>query len=129
MPRTKIDFYQSRRDAAASLSSLRDVGLNPGDVSGAWLAETAAGSPDDAASTSASSRRIPVEDVGDVEFTGWLAQVALDALGDGSTAALSAIFRDLTSDDAELARVRDTLRAGGGVVGVRARDAFNALPG
>lgn len=125
MPRTKIDFHHSRQDAADALSSLREVGLNPGDVGGAWLA--ADGTSEDTPTT-ATSRLVPVAEVGEVRFSGWLAEVALQALGDRETAPLSAIFDDLTSDAGDLARLRDTLAAGGGIVGVRARDTFSPEP-
>lgn len=124
MPRTKLDFHQSREDAADALSSLREVGLNSGDVGGAWLAETAADGPVEETPATATSRLVPVADVGDVRFSGWLAESALQALGEQETAPLSAIFHDQTLDADELARLRDTLKGGGGVVGVRARDTF-----
>lgn len=128
MPRTKIDFHQSRRAAAEALSSLREIGLNSGDVGSAWLADTAADGTSNDAPTTATSRVIRVSDVGEVRFSGWLAEVALEALDDQQAAPLSAIFDDLTLEPAELVRLRDTLAAGGGIVGVRARDNFSPEP-
>lgn len=128
MPRTKIDFHQSRQAAAEALSSLRGIGLNSGDVGSAWLADTAADGTSNDAPTTATSRVIRVSDVGEVRFSGWLAEVALEALDDQQAAPLSAIFDDLTLEPAELVRLRDTLAAGGGIVGVRARDNFSPEP-
>lgn len=121
MPRTKIDFYQSRRDAAAALASLRDIGLNPGDIGGAWLA---AEDPLDDASAHGPVQVTDVEEVGRVRFSGWLAEAAQRVAGGARAAPLSTILADLT-DAADAQRVRDTLVAGGGIVGVRARDVFN----
>lgn len=126
MPRTKIDFHQTGEDAAAALSSLREVGLNPGDVGGAWLAGTSINSSQNDAA--ASSRIITVTDLGEVCFSGWLAEVALEAMGDKEEAPLSAVFDDLTSDGAERSRLQETLAAGGGIVGVRAHDTFSPEP-
>lgn len=126
MPRTKIDFHQTGEDAAAALSSLREVGLNPSDVGGAWLAGISADArPINVAAT---SRVITVTGLGDVCFSGWLAEFALEAIGDKEEAPLSTIFDDLISDHAELARLRANLAAGGGIVGVRARDPLNHQP-
>ena len=41
---------------------------------------------------------------------------------------LSAIFDDLALDAAELLRLRTMLAAGGGIVGVKARDPFSPDP-
>jgi len=128
MPRTKIDFHQSRQDAAAALSSLREVGLNPGDVGGAWLAGEDPFDAVDDASMNGPGQLIEVEEIGLVRFSGWLADAAHEAAGNRPAAPLSVIFDDLT-DDAELQRVRDILASGGGIVGVRARDALNPEPG
>lgn len=128
MPRTKIDFHQSREDAAASLTSLREVGLNPGDIGGAWLAGEDPSAAREDGSMTGPDRLIDVEDLGRVRFSGWLADAALEAIGNGPAAPLAAIFDDL-ADEAELQRVRDTLASGGGIVGVKARDAFNPEPG
>nr|WP_314136964.1 hypothetical protein [uncultured Brevundimonas sp.] len=123
MARTKIDFHQSRQDAAAALSSLREVGLNPGDIGGAWrVGENSFDAADDA-STSGPGQLIDVEEIGLIRFSGWLADAAQEAAAHGPATPLSVIFDDLT-DDAELQRVRDTLASGGGIVGIRARDTF-----
>ncbi len=125
MPRMKIDFYPNREDAADALSSLREVGLNPGDVGGAWAARTPEiGTAEDAGRTDG-SHLIAVEDLGPVRFSGWLAEIALKSAGERTPVPLASIFQDLTPDAAELARVRDALASGGGVIGVRARDVFN----
>lgn len=128
MPRTKIDFHQSREDAAASLTSLREVGLSPGDIGGAWLAGEDLSAVIGDGSTTGPVRLIDVDDLGRVLFSGWLADAALKAAGNEPAAQLSVIFDDLT-DDAELQRLRDTLASGGGIVGVKARDAFIPEPG
>lgn len=125
MPRTKIDFYPSRQDAADALSSLREVGLSPGDVGGAWLSGTEVDATIEGATATSSNRIVFVEDVGKVRFSGWLADAAIEALGHQPSAPLSAIFDTSTADSSEVARVRDTLVKGGGVVGVRASDAFS----
>ena len=124
MPRTKIDFHDNRQDAATALSSLREVGLNPGDIGGAWLEDAQAAAEE---RDRATHRTVDVMDLGRVQFTGWLAEAALQISDAEHTAPLSSILGDHV-DAAELDRIRRTLASGGGIVGVRARDAFNPEP-
>ena len=124
MPRTKIDFHDNRQDAATALSSLREVGLNPSDIGGAWLEDAKAKAE---GLDKATRRTVEVPDLGRVQFTGWLAEAALKFSDAEQTASLSSILGD-HADAAELDRIRQTLVSGGGIVGVRARDAFNPEP-
>lgn len=125
MPRTKIDFHQNRQDAASALSALREVGLDAGNVGGAWLAEVE--TVDDVPLTGP-SQGLDVEGVGEVLFGGWLADVAYEACAGTPAPTLAVLFRDLTSDAAELVRIRDTLTSGGGLVCVRASHVFDLGP-
>lgn len=124
MPRTKIDFHEDRQDAATALSSLREVGLNPGDIGGAWLEDAQATAE---GLDTATRRTVEVQALGRVQFTGWLAEAALNFSDAEQGAPLSSILGD-HADAAELDRIRQTLASGGGIVGVRARDAFNPEP-
>ncbi len=124
MPRTKIDFHETRQDAASALSSLREVGLNPGDIGGAWLDDAAAGPGREDAPLQATRQTVDVRDLGRVQFTGWLAEAAQPFRTVDQPTPLSAVLGD-HADEADLTRIRETLVAGGGIVGVRARDAFN----
>ena len=124
MPRTKINFHEDRQDAATALASLREVGLNPGDIGGAWLDDAQAKAE---GLDKATRRTVEVQDLGRVQFTGWLAEAALKFSDAEQAAPLSSILGD-HADAAELDRIRQTLASGGGIVGVRARDAFNPEP-
>lgn len=125
MPRTTIDFHETRHHAAIALSSLREVGLHPGDIGGAWLDE-AATAPEQHEDTSLQATRqtVDVSDLGRVQFTGWLAEAALLLKTVDEPTALSAILGDHV-DEADLSRIRETISGGGGIVGIRARDVFN----
>ena len=121
MPRTTIDFHKDRRDAAAAFGSLRDVGLNAGDVGGAWLAE-------DQPAGQGSGHGVEVMDLGLVAFSGWLAEAALKVASPDRPVSLATLLEGHSVTPEDLDRIHRTLTAGGGIIGVRARDAFNPPP-
>lgn len=122
MPRTTLDFHRDRHDAWSAASSLREVGLGAGDVGGAWRAvydPTASGPVGMAA-----VRTLEISDIGAVDFTGWLAEVAAEVYRDSGAVSLGEVLAGHVSDDAVIDEARQTIASGGGIVGVRATGAF-----
>lgn len=127
MTRVTIDIRKDRNDAAASLSSLRDVGLNAGDIGSAWPAPR---ENDDTASTPRASvavHEVAITGLGPVHFTGWLAEIALKTpAGPDGSVDLGPVLAAASLDQKDITRTRDALLKGGGVIAVRARDALIA---
>jgi hypothetical protein len=118
MARIKIDTYADPSDASAALGALREVGLNPGDVGSAWKASVS-----DAA---VAVHEVSVEGLGPLHFTGWLAESALKAAETASAVDLAQALKAAGLEEKDIARARDALTSGGGVIGVRARDSLSA---
>ena len=92
MPRITIDCYDDQHAAAGALDSLREVGLHPGDVAAAWPAAGAAPSGLEAV-TPLELFEAPVESLGRVQFTGWLAEAARNACAAGPGLDLRTLLR------------------------------------
>lgn len=126
MARVTIDIRKDRNDAAASLSSLRDVGLNAGDIGSAWPASLPEADEGDASTRSAVAvHEVVITGIGPVHFTGWLAEIALKTEpGPVGTVDLDTVLAGASLDQKDVTRVREALIKGGGVITVRARDAL-----
>lgn len=118
MARIKIDLYTDPKEAAAALRSLRDVGMNPGDVASAWkVGDLNAG---------VAVHEVSTAEIGPLQLTGWLAEHALKAAEIATDVELAVVLNAAGLDDREVARVTDALTQGAGVIGVRARDSLGA---
>lgn len=125
MPRTTIDFHDDREDAVSALTSLREVGLNPNDVASAWLAPREGEFVGEPPVSRVDLYEANIDGMGPVQLSGWFAEAALSALSSGGAIALNAVVDGQGDGKVDLDRVRQTLASGGGVVGVRARDAYS----
>lgn len=120
MPRITIDHHDSRADAISTLVSLRKVGMQPGDVGSVWLRYPAGDAPDAPEQLPGDLHQTTLTDLGAVQLSGWIAAAANAADARSPGLDLATLLADADLDDEELAKVRDTLASGGGVIGVRA---------
>lgn len=121
MTRASIDFFARGADAAENAVSLRRVGLRAGDVGAIW----AIGGPDlpDPAAAQAIERRIETIDLGRVGLSGWPGHgIATENGTLVSSTRLAEIIAPAAPSAETLSRVLQTLKAGGGIVIVRAED-------
>lgn len=130
MARITIDFHDDRKDAAAAVSSLAKVGLEPGGIGGAWLSDQTDDIPNDASAldAGAAGQEVQVAGLGRLTLTGWLAQIARQEPRDGGSLPLSIILEGCDADEEMGERIQRTLAAGGGIVGVRASETFDPNP-
>lgn len=91
------------------------------DLGALWLAPASPNPPLDGSEPS-DRYEMTLVDVGKVQMTGWVAAQAMEILGEGLPLDLHAVLSGALDDPGEIDRLRETLRSGGGIVGVRARD-------
>lgn len=122
MARITFDHHENRRDAAAVLVSLREVGMKPDDVGSLWGLNGQGEAFDDPSETPDDLYEATLAGLGPVQMSGWVAAAAITALKTASPPDLAEILADAELDGVDLRRIQQTLGAGGGVVGVKARD-------
>lgn len=106
--------------------------MRPEDVGSVWrLARRDDAAPDRAAPLSDNPYVAILDDVGAVQLSGWIAEAAKTLMGQAGRLDLATLLADADLDPAEQERVRETVSSGGGVIGVKARDATldDDLPG
>ncbi|RZJ45599.1 MAG: hypothetical protein EON86_01150 [Brevundimonas sp.] len=122
MSRTTLNFHDDRRDAASALVSLREVGMNAGDVASIWEMPPAGEALLDPTVAPFAFYEMDFRGGPALQLSGWFATAAMDALAEHRSIDLPSLLSAAGIDAAEAERVRATISAGGGVTAVRARD-------
>ncbi|MFC7380019.1 hypothetical protein [Brevundimonas sp. GCM10030266] len=122
MAKFQFDHHTDRKDAAAALVSLREVGMKSEDVGSLWQAPPDADALWPPAEKPADLYEATLADIGAVQLSGWIAHKALNALSASTSPGLADVLDGTDLDSGDRDRIRGTLLAGGGVIGVKARD-------
>lgn len=121
MSRIEFDHYGRWSEACSAVDALGVVGMRQEDLGALWLASASPNPPLDGSEPS-DRYEMTLAGVGKVQMTGWVAAKAMKILGEGLQLDLPAVLSGALDDPGEIDRIRETLRSGGGIVGVRARD-------
>ncbi|MDQ8027845.1 MAG: hypothetical protein REJ23_03895 [Brevundimonas sp.] len=100
--------------------------MKPDDVGSLWGLHDQGAAFDSPSETPHDLYEATLAGVGPVQMSGWVAVAAIAAMRTTTSPNLTEVLADADLDDAERSRILDTLAAGGGVVGVKARESLAA---